>query len=266
MSKRLVAIPLAAGFGSDVRQPENPLKKKFVIKAPAVGRSTVELVTHIYLNRAAAKAQGLERGTRTIYLGCFSVDLDPAVLSDVEVVRAGDASSGITLRPSAAIDRQPFELNADDVTSIRDWLTQNGGHVRRERERAAAQAEREAAEEVQRLKIEREVRLEVSESIRASVLEELMPSSAVPAIHAAIQALDRAARAVEIEAKILAAEGKKLAPRRTKSLATDSSAVAQLFEATLQLRRDAFTAFERSCQQAGLMVAKTTPKQRSAAA
>jgi hypothetical protein len=124
------------------------------------------------------------------------------------------------------------------------------------------EAERHAAAQAQRLLIEREVRLELSESIRANLLEELRPSSAVPAIDAAIQALAWAARAVETEAKLFASDGKKVAPRRTKSFATDSSEVAQLLQATLRLRRDAFTAFERSCQQAGLMVAKSTTQRR----
>lgn len=229
------------------------MKKKFVIKPPQEGRSTVELRAYSYLSKATALADGKERGTKDNYLGSFSQNLDPELLAEVTAVPPGSQLGGIKLRPGRMVDGEPFELHEQDVREIRHWLLQHGNHVRREQERMRLQAERDAAAAALRLQIEREVQLELRESTRAELLEELRPSSAIPAIYAAIEALAWAARAVEIEARTL---GEPLATRRTKAMASAPSEAGQLLEATQRLRRDAFAAFESCCKKAGLMAQK----------
>jgi hypothetical protein len=227
--------------------------KKFVIKTPKAGRSTVELITHRYLSKEAAKAQSLYRGTQTIYLGSFSIDLDPGRLGEVQVVCAGDASSGISLRPGVMVDGQPFELDAGDVNEIRDWLLQHGGHVRQQQRVAQLRAEREETLATLRQQLECEIRAELRQSLRTELLSELRPSAAVPALQAAEEALQAAAVALVAEVERLRADGARVSPRRTKSAVDRDPAVDTLRKATERLRRDAFSEFENACQTAGLM-------------
>lgn len=229
------------------------MKKKFVIKAPAAGRSTAELVTHRYLDRETAKAEGRERGTRTIYLGCFSANMDPQLLSGVELVSAGDASHGITLRAGAVIGGQPFVLNAQDVSEIRDWLLQHGGHVRREQRLAELRAERDRELATQRQLLENQIRSEVRETLRAELLAELRPSAAIPSLNAARDALAAAASAVVAEVARLTSEEVRVSAVRSKSAASDESDADALLEATLRLRLDGFSQFEATLQGVGLM-------------
>lgn len=236
---------------------------KFRIEAKP-GRSTVQLLGNRYLNKEAARAEGKDgRGSLPVYFGSFSRNLDPERLAGVTAVRVGDDAYGIRVLPGRMVDGHQFELNEQDVREIRDWLLKNGNHVRREHERERHQAECAAAAAALRLQIEREVQLELRESTRADLLEELRPSSAIPAIHAAIEALAWAARAVEIEARMLS---EPVATRRTKAMASAPSEAGQLLEATQRLRRDAFAAFEASCQSAGLMAQKRARRCRQSSA
>lgn len=240
------------------------MKKKFVIKEPAAGRSTAELVTYRYLNRETAKAEGVERGTRTIYLGCFSANMDPQLLSGVELVCAGDASNGITLRPGMVVGGQPFELNAQDVGEIRDWLLQHGGHVRREQQLAELQAERDQALATQRRLLENQIRSELRETLRAELMAELRPTAAIPALRAAKEALAAAAAAVVAEVARLTSDDVRVRAVRPKSAGSGESDADALLEATLEVRLGAFSEFEGTLQEMGLMKTRGSGNRRKA--
>ena len=227
--------------------------KKFVIKPPKAGRSTVELIAHPYLSKEAAKAQGLERGTQTIYLGSFSMNLDPGRLAGVLRVIGGDASSGISLRPHVIVDGQTFELDAQDVNQIRDWLVEHGSYLREQQRLVQIQAEREKELIALRQRLEAEIRLELRESLRAELLSELKPSAAIPALSAAVDALDTAAAAVTTEVDRLTASCAHRSTRRLNAAHDSDLGIDALREATERLRRTAFREFEEACQDAGLM-------------
>lgn len=229
--------------------------KKFVIKAPKEGRTTCQLVTHRYRTRQQALEEGGERGTQTVYLGSFPSTMDPHDLDKVAVVRAGDASSGIALRPEVFIRGVPFELNAEDVAHIQGWLEQHGEFTKALLRQQQADVARSTAKRVERAALELELRTQVRADVLREIDEKVQSRGAIEALAAAIDALDRAGEAVGTEAAQRRATGHRLTQRRQKSTA-EITAEDQLLAATLAVRRDAFSRFEKACQAAQLMTKK----------
>jgi len=240
------------------------MSKKFSIKPPQEGSSTVELWAYRYRRKATALAEGKERGSKDDYLGSFSENLDPDLLAEVTAVPAGTKLAGITLRPGRIVDGQPFELDEHDVCEIRDWLLEHGVLARRERELADMQLKLEQALIEQRQQMEYAISAGLRQSLRAQLMEELRPTAAIPALTAAVEALAAAAAALESEVARLKAQGVRVSSHRVKSTTGDEAGVDELREATLRLRLDAFDAFEASCQAAGLMKKRVAGKGRMA--
>lgn len=112
--------------------------KRFVIKNPIPGRSTAAIVTHEY-NKSTQR-------TQSIYLGCISIDMDPARLNNVEVINAGETFSGVKLRPGMLAAGSEFRLEPEDIRTVQAWLIRNGTFVKEvEAQEAAIAAEKRAA-------------------------------------------------------------------------------------------------------------------------
>lgn len=241
---------------------------RLVIKPPPAGRTTVTLVTHRYLDRAEAARQGCERGTKTVYLGSFPVDLQPRRLDGVERIAPGDASCGVSVRPNVQLDGKPFELHREDVKQIRSWLETHGTWAKREAEHAKYRETLERQRAADRAQLEAQIRAELRETLRAEVTQEVrqeMEAQRGHAIEDAIGAVQAAGRAVREEAVALKAAGHRLVTRRGPRAPVEEAPVHRLLQLTLALRRDAFAQFEDECKAAGLMGRKPTPKRATTA-
>jgi len=229
--------------------------KRFVIK-PAPGKTTVSLLTHQYLNRAEAAAQGRERGTQVVYLGSFSAHLNPHALDGVERIGVGDDSTGVRVKSGVLVDGVPFELTAEDIQEIRAWLMEHGTWAQRER-RLAEYREHEAQRlEGQRTQLAIELRAELEASLRADIRAELERETTAARGHPideAVRAVQLAGVAVAEEAARLKAAGHRLSTRRAKTRTADSAPVTRLLDLTRALRTEAFSRFEDACKAAGLM-------------
>lgn len=234
------------------------MKRKFVICAPRAPRTTASLVTHRYDERS--------KRTATVYLGSFSVDLDPNDIPDDTTIAAGEARHGIRLRPTA-----PFALASDDVALIRDWLRAHGTHTRQVALMQLAAAQRAQRRQAERAKLVAEVEAEV----RARVLAE--QSAAIDDLRArtvgydllqAEEALERAAEALRREAADAAAAGHRLSSIRYQGTdPTRATSPLDVLQARAnRIRRLAIVAFEQACKDAGLMTRKSRSKKSGASA
>jgi hypothetical protein len=219
----------------------------------------VTLATHEYVRETGPDGRS-RRATKTVYLGSFSLDLNPDRLKGVEHIRAGEATEGITLRPGTYAAGQPFTLDADDLEQIRAWLTAHGTYVKRQEglERDRIEEARVRAEERAALasQIEAELHARLTSEIRAALDAELA-TNRVDAIDAAVDMLLQAGQAVVDEAGRL--KPVLRVPHRRRTLADEEAKSARkaLLARTLRLRKEAFAGFEEACKQAGLMTRKS---------
>lgn len=242
--------------------------KRFVIKSPSAGRRTVTLATHEYVRETGP--DGRSRGaTKTVYLGSFSLDLNPDLLRCVEHISAGETAGGITLRPDTYAAGEPFTLDAEDLEQIREWLVAHGTYIKRREsleqyriEEARVRAEERAALASQ---IEVELRARLTTEIRAAFEAELA-AKRVNALDAAAEMLRQAGQVVVEEAGRLKAGGPRVSARR-RAVADEEvkSARQALLARTLRLRKEVFAEFEEACKQAGLMTRKSSAKRKPVA-
>jgi len=234
---------------------EQPLKR-LVIKPPSGERTTVTLVTHRYLDRAEAAQLGCERGTQTVYLGSFPIDLEPRRLDGVDRIRPGDASCGVSVRPNVQLDGAPFELVFDDVQQIRAWLQEHGSWAKQEADLARHRELREQERAAERAQLEAQIRLQLRDELRAEVLTEVhmeMEARRAHPIEDAVVAVAAAGRAVQEEAARLRASGHRIVTRRGPRRSPGQTPALRLLELTVALRKGAFAQFENECKAAGLM-------------
>jgi hypothetical protein len=242
--------------------------KRLVIKPPPAGRRTVTLVTHRYRDRTEAARQGCERGTQTVYLGSFPIDLQPRRLDGVERIAPGDASCGVSVRPNVQLDGKPFELQLEDVQQIRSWLETHGTWAKREAEHARYLEKLEQQRAADRAQLEARIRAELRETLRAEVTQEVrqeLEAHRGHPIEDAVRAVQAAGLAVRQEAATLKAAGHRLVTRKGSRARVEDAPVHRLLQLTLALRRDAFAQFEDECKAAGLMGRKPTPKRATTA-
>ena len=234
--------------------------KRFVIKSPKPGKTTVTLVTHRY--EPASLNQGRTVGrTRTVYLGSFNLDLDPDGLLGVERIGPGQRVAGVALRANDCDEQMTFALGSSDASDIRKWLLQHGTFAKRkEVERKALEVAESAAVSdrerlVARLEVEIRQRLEQGwrdaynaklESVRNSALDTLA------------EALVSAGRHVILEAEMLRKSGRPLT--RIRSPGPVLSPLDALLARTLSIRNLGFEQFKNDCKTAGLMTRKAARK------
>ena len=232
--------------------------QRFVIAEPKGKKTTVELLNHPYRSRQQALQEGgNERGTRNNYLGSFNLKLDPRFLDGVQGVGSGQTVGGVSVRPGKFVDGVLFELTADDVAFIRQWLETHGSVSKERRRLEELQSQQTASDLAARAMLELEIRARVRADLLQELADDLGSRNAVQSMQAACEALDRAGAAVQKEATQLRATGHRLALRRQRSN-DRNSAEEQLLAATLALRRDGFGRFEAACQTAGLMSKKSS--------
>lgn len=231
--------------------------KRLVIRRPKEGRKSVALLTHRYVGREEARAQGIERGTKTIYLGSFPADLDPSRLTGLSELAPGRSACGITLRPGVTVDGRPFNLQTEDLDEIRAWLQTHGDLVKREVEAARRRVEAESRRHAERQAMERELRASLRAELRAELAAQTRDRTVLEAIRDAVNATNAAAEAVVLEGERLASAGVEVTSR-AKAAAGKGAHLAALISATLDLRRDAFERFEAACKKARLMSQRTS--------
>lgn len=226
------------------------MTQKFVIVKPRPGRSTVAFVTHVYDAR--------RQRTRTVYLGSCSIHLDPESIP-ATTLSEGASAHGISLRPTAAAGTAPFEMTADDVQRIRDWLRRHGTHVQRVAEEEARQRALESGrleqERQLRARIEAEIRPGIEAAARAEVERIKQTQAAVDPLDAAVKALDAAALSLQETTRACVARGVKLAQLRSTRTRVDSTATAldRVQAKCNVVRIEAMERFEEACKAAGLM-------------
>jgi hypothetical protein len=239
------------------------LLNRLVIKPPPAGRTTVTLVTHRYLDRAEAAKQGCERGTKTVYLGSFPVDLEPRRLDGVERIPPGDTLSGVSVRPNVQLDGKPFELQLEDVQQIRSWLLEHGSWARHQADLASYREKLAQQRAADRALLEAQIRAELRETLRGEVMDEVrqeLDAQRGHPIEDAVRAVQAAGQAVHEEATKLKADGHRMVTRRGPRARVEEAPVHQLLQLTLALRKQAFAQFEDPCKAAGLMGHKPAPK------
>lgn len=240
------------------RQLRKHLMQRFVITEPKGKKTTVQLLNYRYRSRQQALEAGKnERGTPNNYLGSFNLKLDPRRLDGVQGIGSGQTVAGVRVRPGKFVDGVLFELTADDVAIIRQWLEEHGSVSKERRRLEELQAQQTAVDLAARATLELEVRAQVRADILQELAAELKSRNAVQAMQAACEALDRAGAAVQQEAAELRENGRRLTLRRRKSNGKDT-AEEQLLAATLAVRCDGFGRFEAACQSAGLMSKKSS--------
>lgn len=229
------------------------MKKSFVINAARPGRSTATIVTHVYNHET--------RRTETVYLGSFSIALDPDALPNEGTIHPGERAYGISLSPGA---RRPFA--AEDLAIVRDWLELNGLHRREqlaEWARHRAESDRRAAErEALRLELEAELRPKLEAEIREALQRE-RPMETPDPLEAAVAALDSAALHVVQRAGELRAAGHRLSGvRRTKTTPPSPATPLDALQTDANLiRTHAIKQFELGCKAAGIMAQR--PRKRT---
>lgn len=225
--------------------------RRFVIKKPNPGRSTVTIVTHEYKASTGR--------TRTVYLGSFSAHLDPDTLVGLESAKAGDSVRGIRLKAGTLAAGSPFALDVCDIEQIRRWLMRFGTVIKkREAETATKVAEQRIADEARtRLvaQVEAELRSRLESDWRAAFLAD-QEASRQSAMDAAVEALKEAGQQVIAEARALRAQGQRLTRRECAS-SVNMATLDGLLLRTVAIRKAAFEQFEEDCKVAGLMTRKT---------
>jgi len=221
------------------------MKNNFVINSPRPGRSTVTMVTHVYDHDT--------RRTRTVYLGSFSVGLDPDVLPPDGCIPPGSRCHGISLSTAATTDFGP-----EDLAVIREWLEVHGSHCREQaarRVRVQAEQDRRAGEtEALRRQVEAELRVRVEQELRESMEQERRASEPEP-VDAAMMALDRAAEYIVQLAAQLRADGHEVSNIRRAIVKVGASASPlDLLQARAnRVRLEGFARFEAGCKSARVM-------------
>lgn len=221
------------------------MKKSFVINPPRPGRSTVTMVTHVYDQET--------RRTRTVYLGSFSVGLDPDVLPTDGCIPPGGRRHGVSLSTAASTAFGPEALAV-----IREWLEAHGSHRREQaarRARAEAEQDRQTREaEMLRRQVEEELRPRVEQEVRESMERERRASEPEP-LEAAMTALDRAAEYVVQLAAQLRADGYEVSNiRRARMTVGAKGNPLDLLQArTNKVRQECFARFEAGCKTARVM-------------
>lgn len=233
--------------------------KRLVI-SPGKG-TTVSLKLQKYYNRAEAAAAGLrERGTQSTYVGSFNSSLDPRRLDGVERIGAADVDHGVTLT-GVVLDDGPFELDADEVREIREWLLANGSWARAQKSIEQYRADQERLKDEERAQLEARLRTELTAQLRPQLQAELLRDIEARREHPlveAIRAVEAAGTAVREEAQRLVSEGHRLATRRGRTQGGHEAPANRLLEMTLALRTRAFAEFEAACKAAGLMAGRKT--------
>lgn len=223
--------------------------------------TTVTLRLQKYFNRAEAASAGLrERGTRYTYVGSFSLGLDPRKLDGVERIGPGDVDHGVTLT-GGGLEGETFELDADDIREIREWLLANGSWVMAQKSMERFRADQERLKAAERAELEARLREELTAQLRpqlqAQLLEDL-EARREPPLMAAIHAVKAAGAAVREEAQRLVSDGHRLTTRRGRTQGGREAPGNRLLEMTLALRTEAFAEFEAACKAAGLMAGRKT--------
>lgn len=228
------------------------MKKSFVINPPRPGRSTATIVTHVYNQQT--------RRTKTVYLGSFSVALDPDSVPSEVLIQPGERAYGISLSAGA---NRPFD--AEHLAAIRSWLELNGSHRQEqlaEWVRCRAENERQAAErEALRAELETELRPTLEAAIREALERERLMTAPSPLV-AAIAALDSAAEHVVQRAEELRAAGHRISSiRQTKTTCSSTAGPLDALQADAnRIRTAAFKRFEKSCQAAGIMAQRPSKR------
>lgn len=230
--------------------------KRFVIKNPIPGRTTAALVTHEY-NKSTQR-------TQSVYLGCVSLDMNPADLGDVDVINGGDTFCGIKLRPGMFAAGSLFRLEAEDVRTVQAWLAKNGTYVKQmeAQEAAIAEDKRVAAEQHAALvsEVETELRCRLESQWRTEFMAQRTVAAGT-ALDRAVNALGEAGVEVIAEASRLRAEGSLLTSKRKGSTAKrQTTALDKLFKHSVTVRTTAFSEFEECCKSAGLMICRTSKR------
>lgn len=209
------------------------------------------LVTHDYSTT--------ERRTRTVYLGSFSLDLDPAQIPSDAVVEPGSAEFGISLKVGAAAWGEPFRLGPIDFACIKRWLESHGTYVKRCAEEAAAHAEAEASQRISRAQLvahlEADLRGRLEAQWRAEFDAALEHARQRP-LDAVERVLEQACDDLRRRAEQLSASGYRLTKQRSANtdIAAARSPLDALQAQANRIRMNAFAAFERACKDAGVMV------------
>lgn len=225
--------------------------KRFVIKPPAAGRSKATLVTHDYSTA--------EQRTQTVYLGGFSLDLDPDQIPVDGVVEPGSMAFGVSLKAGAVAWGEPFSLASTDLSRIRRWLEMYGTYRKRVEAEASARAHAEALSRAAHAElvadVEADLRGRLEAQWRAEFQAALERSQQRP-LDAAEEALGQACNDLRRRAAELVAAGHRLTKLRSASTETSaaSSPLDELQARANRIRLEAFAAFERACKEAGLMV------------
>ena len=233
--------------------------KRFVIKNPIPGRTTAALVTHEY-NKSTQR-------TQSIYLGCISIEMDPAKLNDVKIINAGQTFFGVKLRPGMFAAGSAFRLEAEDVRTVQGWLVRNGIFVKEEEARKVAIAAERSAAAAQHAALVSEVETALRNRLEGQWHAEFLAQRSVAAgsaLDRAVSALGEAGLKVMAEAHRMREEGNRLTSRRKGSTAKrQTTALDKLFNDSVALRTKAFSEFEECCKSSGLMICRTsrrTPK------
>lgn len=221
------------------------MKKSFVINAPRPGRSTVTMVTHVY--------DQATRRTRTVYLGSFSVGLDPDTLPTGSSIAPGARDHGISLSSAATMQFGP-----DDLAVIRKWLEEHGSH-RREMALRRARQQTELDRQTQqrdalRRQLEAELRPRIERDVRESLERERRAAELGP-LETAMAALESAATHVVQVAARLRSEGHEVTNTRRASLKAPLKAnPLDILQAEAnRIRLQAFAKFEAGCKEARVM-------------
>lgn len=222
------------------------------------------LVTHDY---SASKKR-----TRTVYLGSFSLDLDPAQIPSDALVEPGSAAFGISLKVGAAAWGEPFRLGPIDFACIKRWLESHGTYVKRCAEEAAAQAEAEESQRISRARFLAHVEADLRGRLEAQWRTEFdaaLEHARQRPLDAVEHVLEQACDDLRRRAEQLSASGHRLTKQRSANtdIAAARSPLDALQAQANRIRMKVFVAFESACKDAGVMVgAKRASRNRSRSA
>jgi hypothetical protein len=234
--------------------------KRFVIKSPKPGRTTVTIVAHQYDPASLVEGRSVGR-TRTIYLGSFSLGLDPDRLLGLERIGPGQCVEGVSLSANTCEKQTSFTLVSSDLSEIRSWLLEHGTFATRQaaERRALETAESAAVMERERFtaQLEVEIRLRLEQEWLDAFKVRLQEGRRAP-LDALSELLASAGRHVISEAETLRSSGQRLT--RIRSPGEVLSPLDALLARTLSIRRLGFKQFEIDCKAAGLMTKKAARK------
>jgi hypothetical protein len=229
--------------------------KKLVINSPRPGRSTATLVTHVY--------DHVSKRTRTVYLGCLGVGVDPDLIPDDASIAPGERRYGIRVSKTSV---RP--LDPEDLAGIRAWLEAHGSYrqlqARLLESKLAIESCRALERAEMRSEVEAELRSCIEKEVRDAMEHERRASELTP-LQAAMAALERAAEHVVEAAARLRADGHRVSNTRRASLmvGAGSSPLDALQAEANCIRIEGLAKFEASCKAARLMAHRSRERAQS---